>query len=96
MKQTHLKIWPEIVNYQPAIIPFDKTNDQKENSVHIDFCNCNKVDSAGLTLLIVNLIKIFKKRSMLWPATKQLIHLFREIALPRNLPRLMRRAMTDA
>ena len=61
MKSTHIKVWPELINYQPAIIPFDKTNDSKENSIELDFTNCLSVDSSGLTLLTIDLLKLFKK-----------------------------------
>jgi hypothetical protein len=61
MKSTHIKVWPELANYQPAIIPFDKTNDLKENSIDLDFTNCLVVDSAGATLLLIDLLKLFKR-----------------------------------
>jgi ABC-type transporter Mla MlaB component len=61
MKRTFIKIWPELINYQPAILPFDKVSDQKENSVHLDFNNCTKADSAGVNLLLIDLLKLFKK-----------------------------------
>jgi ABC-type transporter Mla MlaB component len=61
MKPTHVKIWPEVLNYQPAIIPFNKENDNQKNSIIIDFTNCKAVDSSGLTLLLIDLIKLFKK-----------------------------------
>lgn len=61
MKRTLLKIWPELINYQPAILPFDKINDSKENSIHLDFNNCLNADSTGLNLLLIDLIKLFRR-----------------------------------
>lgn len=66
MKEANLKIWPEIINYQSAIVPFEKTNDQRNNDIYIDFTNCIKVDSTGLTILLVDLIKLFQKDSRAW------------------------------
>jgi len=62
LKDISLKIWPEIVDYNPAIVPFP-TLDDKETSLFLEFENCTKVNASGLNLLLVQLLKLFDKKN---------------------------------
>lgn len=58
MRTIQLKVWPEITNQFPAIIPNERISKTKENDFVLDLSNILKLDSTGLTILLLNLIKI--------------------------------------
>jgi hypothetical protein len=60
MKNFQIKLWPELINYQPALSPLQKVNPQKENDLDIDLRNVCEVDTCGTTIALVNLLKIVK------------------------------------
>lgn len=66
-RHIQIKIWPEIINYYPAFIPFEKVVYSKENPIDLDFSNATEVKSSSLTLILIEILKIIRKsRSMKW------------------------------
>jgi len=59
-KNIQLKIWPEIVDYMPATIPFAGLSSKANKGRHLvlDFDNCKKVNSTGLNILLIQLLKL--------------------------------------
>lgn len=57
MKSIQLKIWPEIENYCQALIPLQKIPEDKQNSINIDFSYAKSLNSSGLCILIIGLLK---------------------------------------
>jgi hypothetical protein len=63
-KNILLKIWPEIVDYIPATIPFSNlgvTSDKGRNLL-LDFDNCRKVNSSGANILLIQLLKLMRMK----------------------------------
>lgn len=61
-KDIKIKVWPDLVGYIPALLPIpiiDKYN--SNNRLNIDFQNVKSVNSSGVTLLLINLIKAISK-----------------------------------
>jgi hypothetical protein len=54
-----ISIWPDIINYLPAIVPLKKLVHKKKN-VRLDFSNCKKIQSTGLNILLMRLLKLIK------------------------------------
>jgi hypothetical protein len=59
MKEIHLKIWPEINGYLPALIPFQSIG-TRENDLFIDFSNCKRANSSGLNILLMRILRLLK------------------------------------
>lgn len=59
MKKIQLKIWPEITDYLPALIPF-KNIGNRLNDIYIDLSNCHDVNSSGLNILLMRVLRIIK------------------------------------
>ncbi len=57
MKDIGVKIWPELLGYSSVLIPFPKIGN-RENSVFLDFSNCKEVNASGLTLFLIQLLKL--------------------------------------
>jgi hypothetical protein len=57
VKDIIIKVWPEISNYLPALIPLQSI-EKRSNSVFIDFTNCFEVNSSGLNLFLIQILKI--------------------------------------
>lgn len=60
MKRTQCKIWRECVGYIPAIVPIE-SDPTKGNGINIDLTNCIEIDSCGLTIALVQLLKILSR-----------------------------------
>ncbi len=73
MKSIQIKIWPEIEAYLPAIIPFQKIQEEKRNDINIDFSNTSSVNSSGLCLLLIGLLKLItESKDRKWNANNSL------------------------
>jgi len=59
MKDINIKVWPELIGYLPALIPLPKI-EEKENGLYLDFSNCNKINSSGLNIFLIHLLKYVK------------------------------------
>jgi hypothetical protein len=57
LKDITVKIWPEITGYIPAVLSYPNV-DNKSNRIFLDFSNCTHVDSSGLNILLIQLIKL--------------------------------------
>lgn len=57
MKDIIIKVWPEINNYLPALIPLQNI-EKKSNTIYLDFTNCFEVNSSGLNLFLIQILKI--------------------------------------
>jgi hypothetical protein len=56
-RSVQIKIWPEITNYLPAVIPFERLRASKNNPFDFDFSGTSAVEAASLNLLLIKLIK---------------------------------------
>jgi hypothetical protein len=58
-RQRHspLKAWPEIVGFLPALLPFERNDNNKVNPLDIDLTNIKRVESQSLSILLIHLIK---------------------------------------
>ena len=56
MKDIIIKIWPQIINYIPALIPIQNI-EKRDNSIFLDFTNCTEVNSSGLNIFLIQLLK---------------------------------------
>jgi len=67
MKKIQLKIWPEITDYLPALIPFGNIGNRL-NDIYIDLSSCHEVNSSGLNILLMRILRIIKfdKRKRSW------------------------------
>lgn len=61
MRRIQIKIWPEIESQVPAIIPLDRVLSNKNNPVDLDFSNTSSINSSGLNLLLLTLLKIVRR-----------------------------------
>lgn len=60
-KDEKIKIWPEIIGLYPAIVPLSDIKNKKDNSILVQFAGLSESDSTGLSFLLCQLLKIFKK-----------------------------------
>jgi len=79
-KNIIIKIWPELINYIPATIPYSsiKSKSNIGKNILLDFNNCNEVNSSGLNILLIQILKLMQQKSYnrLWlsnPDTNSLI-----------------------
>lgn len=59
-KDIIIKVWPELTNYIPATIPYSSIKSKYNAGRHIilDFTNCNEVNSTGLNILLIQILKL--------------------------------------
>jgi len=69
-RRIQVKVWPEITSVLPAIIPIERIAITKLNPIDIDLSNVHKVDSAGLNILLVSLIKITQRTANQWDSIR--------------------------
>lgn len=84
MRRIQIKIWPEIDAQYPAIISLERIERNKRNPIDIDFTNAYKVSSAGLNILLINLIKIAgdlfnREWDILFPKNEQIEQAIRNL-----------------
>lgn len=60
LKDIKIKIWPELVNYIPALTPLPTIQQFKSNNIIFDFSNVRKVTSSGLVIALVNILQILE------------------------------------
>ncbi|MEO7489020.1 MAG: hypothetical protein ABIU77_18050 [Ferruginibacter sp.] len=95
MRHMHIKIWPETVSYLPAFIPFEKIDYTKSNPINIDFSNTVAVTSSGLTLVLLEILKVISKsNTKKWlyeePIANDIALLINEIGLPSLLQKKLK------
>ena len=84
MRRIQIKIWPEIDMQYPAIISLERIERNKRNPIDIDFTHTHKISSTGLSILLVNLIKIAgdllnREWDIIFPNNKQVEQLIRNL-----------------
>lgn len=59
-KNILLKVWPDLTDYIPATVPFSGINSKatKGKYLLLDFDNCKNVNSSGLNILLIQLLKL--------------------------------------
>lgn len=90
MRTIQIKIWPEIIGQFPAVISNERIAKTKENDFVLDLSNLLKVDSTGLTMLLLNLIKLVdsvkdKKWQIIYPNDINIDSLIRKMQLYKLL-----------
>lgn len=58
IKDINIKIWPELIDMVPAIIPLQSPQLRRMNNIVYDLSNVRNVTSSGLVLALLGLIKI--------------------------------------
>jgi hypothetical protein len=64
-KNLLLKVWPDLTDYIPATVPFSgiQSKATKGKNLLLDFDNCKKVNSSGLNILLIQLLKLTHEKS---------------------------------
>jgi hypothetical protein len=64
-KDIKIKIWPELVNYIPATIPYTSIKSKANAGKHIllDFNNCTEINSTGVNILLIQILKLMSEKS---------------------------------
>jgi hypothetical protein len=64
-KNIIIKIWPEIVSYIPATIPYRSINNKTNigKNILMDFNNCREVNATGLNILLIQILKLMSQKS---------------------------------
>jgi hypothetical protein len=75
VKPLYIKIWPEIENDIPVLLPWQGI-EKKKNTVFIDFTNCKEVRSSSLLLILIKLLKMIKNDIYLrnWETHNEIIN----------------------
>ncbi|MDB5024311.1 MAG: hypothetical protein JWP78_2066 [Mucilaginibacter sp.] len=56
MKDLNIKVWPELTDYIPALLPIQNI-EKKDNTIFFDFTNCHILNSSGLNLFLLQILK---------------------------------------
>lgn len=64
-KNIIIKVWPELTNYIPATIPYSSINNKANigKNILLDFSNCSEVNSTGLNILLIQILKLMGQKS---------------------------------
>jgi hypothetical protein len=64
-KNIIIKIWPELIYYIPATIPYSSINSKSNigKNILLDFNNCKEVNSSGLNILLIQILKLMQNKS---------------------------------
>lgn len=64
-KDIIIKIWPELVNYIPATIPYSsiKSKANAGKNILLDFNNCTEINSSGINILLIQILKLMSDKS---------------------------------
>lgn len=64
-KNILIKIWPELISYIPATIPYSSINSKSNfgKNIVLDFDSCTEVNSTGLNILLIQILKLMDQKS---------------------------------